>query len=136
MSIKITPHGYRADITVDSMEEAREVLRELTPTTIGCFPPVAENTPAPSSSGLATESAATTATGVVEGGPVEASKRECRTWTPLEEEHLQVWYRDGCSVRQIADRLGRSWSSVNNKRLHLARGRDRLNLDPMREDEK
>lgn len=45
MSIKITPHGYRADITVDSMDEAREVLRELTPTNIGCYPPVDDDAP-------------------------------------------------------------------------------------------
>lgn len=138
MSIKITPHGYRADIIVDSMEEAREVLRELTPSAIGCFSPSI-----PASSGLASESTAATAAGDIppvedESPQVEdiddtpRAPRRLKSWNQEEEDQVKIWIRKGMSVAEVAESLGRTPSSVRNKLLVLERERAACGLDPIR----
>lgn len=143
MSITIKPHGVRADITVDSMEEARTVLRELTPSSVGVFAPatVTNNIEfTPDSEGKLPESVTVWPNPHIENSsaPVEdiddmtSPARRIKSWTTGEEYILKTKTREGLNCRQIGDILGRTDSSVRNKLHALEAERARLNLTPIR----
>ena len=153
MSIIIKPHGIHADVEVSTPAEAAAVLVGLkTPGQILAEAVKRAARPAeeaarkhPGWSGIVHADTAETAAGVPEDADVDLTDTAAslaendgektprnRTWTPQDESVLKRGIRGGLTVRQVAERLGRSYSSVNNKLTAMEKECRNLRLDPIR----
>lgn len=153
MSIIIKPHGINADVEVSTPAEAAAVLVGLkTPGQILAEAVKRAARPAeeaarkhPGWSGIFHADTAETAAGVPKEADVDLTDTAAtleekdgekaprnRTWTPQDESVLKRGIRGGLTVRQVAERLGRSYSSVNNKLTAMEKECRNLRLDPIR----
>lgn len=139
--------GKSTTITTDSAEEAAAVLPEYRNKEFAQNLAVCREMSAnlPPWDGFARESAAETAAGVPEEADIDLTDTAAtlaekdgetlprnRTWMPTEESVLKRWIRDGLTVKQVGERLGRSSSSVRNKLAALEKERAALGLDPIK----
>lgn len=153
MSIIIKPHGINADVEVSTPAEAAAVLVGLkTPGQILAEAVKRAARPAeeaarkhPGWSGIFHADTAETTAGVPKEADVDLTDTAAtleekdgektprnRTWTPQDESVLKRGIRGGLTVRQVAERLGRSYSSVNNKLTAMEKECRNLRLDPIR----
>lgn len=95
-------------------------------------------------SGLVTDSARGTAVGAPDPAVEEVSPQvgdsvdmprapRNRRWSRADVSDLHVWVRDGVSVAEIGERLGRSPSSVRHKIAAIEKDRAGKRLAPMRQ---
>lgn len=153
MSIIIKPHGINADVEVSTPAEAAAVLVGLkTPGQILAEAVKRAARPAeeaarkhPGRSGIFHADTDETTAGVPKEADVDLTDTAAtleekdgektprnRTWTPQDESVLKRGIRGGLTVRQVAERLGRSYSSVNNKLTAMEKECRNLRLDPIR----
>lgn len=146
MSIIIKPHGINADVEVSTPAEAAAVLVGLkTPGQIlaeavkrAARPAEEASRKHPGWSGIFHADTAETTAGVPKEADVDLTDTAVmlaekdgekaprnRTWTAGQEAVLIAEYRKGRDVRDIADLLDRSYSSVNNKRTALGLDRSK-----------